>query len=57
MTPQRNLKVGDLVLLHGEPAFRYQYARAIVTAVQPDKFGQVLELRFEMQIVDSSNEK
>ena len=41
LTPQRNLRVGDLVLLHGEPAIRYQFAKAVVTDVHPDKFGQV----------------
>ena len=38
---KRNLRVGDLVLLHGEPAIRYQFTKAVVTDVHPDKFGQV----------------
>ena len=41
LLPQRNLKVGDLVLLHGEPGPRYQFAKAVVTDVHPDKFGHV----------------
>ena len=41
LSPQRNLKVGDLVLLHGEPGPRYQFAKAVVTDVHPDKFGHV----------------
>ena len=41
LTPQRNLKIGDLVLLHGEPGLRYQFAKAVVTDVHPDKFGHV----------------
>ena len=39
LTPQRNLKIGDLVLLHGEPGLRYQFAKAVVTDVHPDKLG------------------
>ena len=37
---QRNLAVGDLVLLHGEPGLRYKFAKVLVTKVHPDKFGQ-----------------
>ena len=38
---QLNLTIGDLVLLHGEPGLRYKFAKALVTEVHPDKFGQV----------------
>jgi len=41
LAPQRNLQVGDLVLLYEEPGVRYRFAKALITAVQPDKFGQV----------------
>ena len=41
LAPQRNLTIGDLVLLHGEPGLRYKFAKALVTEVHPDKFGQV----------------
>ena len=41
LAPQRNLGIGDLVLLHGEPGVRYKFAKAVVTEVHPDKFGQV----------------
>ena len=41
LTPQCNLRVGDLVLLYGKVANRYQFAKAVVTDVHPDKFDQV----------------
>ena len=41
LAPQHNLTIGDLVLLHGEPGLRYKFAKALVTEVHPDKFGQV----------------
>ena len=41
LAPQRNLTIGDLVALHGEPGLRYNFAKVLVTEVHPDKFGQV----------------
>ena len=35
------MRIEDLVLLHEEPGLRYQFAKAVVTDVHPDKFGHV----------------
>ena len=41
LAPQRNLGIGDLVLLHGEPGVRYKFAKAVVTEVYPDKCDEL----------------
>ena len=41
LTLQHNLKIGGLVLLHGEPGLCCQFAKPVVTDVHPNKFDHV----------------